>query len=128
MTARINLRVFLRREAVRTRGPAPNDTAPVLVTATLPRTQRVADVHSTAGVAAVGLPAGYPLDEARLRVGHPRCQPIGQAVRDRGLRGIRCRSAQTPFGAGRELAWIPATRVSRAHAETTTAFSKWFWG
>jgi len=127
VTARINPRTFLCGKPY---GPDDlrDDTAPVLVTATLPRAQRVADVHSAAGVAAVGLPSRYPFDAARRRIGHARCQPIGQAVHDRGLRGIRCRSAQTPFGAGRELAWFPATRASRAHAETVTAFGEWFWG
>jgi hypothetical protein len=126
VTARINLRIFLRGKPY---GPEDlrDDAAPVLVAASLPRGQRVADVHTAAGVAAVGLPARYPLDAAGRRVGHARCQRVGQAVYDRGLRGIRCRSAQTPFGAGRELAWFPASRVSRAHAETVTPFSEWFW-
>lgn len=127
VTARINLRQFIVRwpyepEDLR------DDTGPVLVTATLPRHQRVADAHSRAGVAALGLPETYPLDERGRLVPRESCQPLGVAVRERGLRGVRCRSAQAPDGAGRELAWFPATSRSRARALTVERFEEWFWG
>lgn len=125
VTARLNLRTFVagwpyEPEDLR------DDTGPVLVGAILPRDQRVADVHSRAGVAAVGLPPTYPLDRAGHPVGHDACQPVGVAVHGRGLRGIRCRSAQA--GAGRELAWFPATSRSRARRTVTRRFEDWFWG
>jgi hypothetical protein len=126
VTARINLRLFL---AGMPYGPEDlrDDTGPVLVHAVLPRSQRVADVHTPAGVAGVGLPSSYPLDGAGHVIGHQDCQRIGQAVKAAGLRGIRCRSAQSPLGAGRELAWFPATTRSRARAIQRTAFREWFW-
>jgi hypothetical protein len=126
VTARINLRRFIagwpyEPEDLR------DDTGPVLVAAVLPRRQRVADVHTPAGVRAVDLPATYPFDDAGRLVDHRVCQLIGVAARTRGLRGIRCRSAQTPLGAGRELAWFPASTTSRARLVDTLPFSTWFW-
>ncbi len=126
VTARINVRLFI---AGLPYGPEDlrDDTGPVLIGATLPRRQRVADVHTPEGVAAVGLPPSYPLDRAGDLIGHGVCQAIGQTARDRGLRGVRCRSAQSPFGAGRELAWFPATARSRARAVSRATFNEWFW-
>jgi hypothetical protein len=79
-------------------------------------------------VAAVGLPSTYPLDATGELVSDHTCQPIGAAAEARGLRGIRCRSARAPLGAGRELAWFPATDRSRARVVESRAFSRWFWG
>ncbi len=126
VTARINLRLFIGGLPY---GPEDlrNDTGPVLIHVVLPRRQRVADVHTPAGVRAVGLPPSYPLDGAGDLIGHPVCQPIGQGARAAGLRGVRCRSAQSPLGAGRELSWFPATVRSRAHAVRRVAFDDWFW-
>jgi hypothetical protein len=126
VTARLNLRAFIsgwpyEPEDLR------DETGPVLVGATLPRNQRVADVHSREGVEAVNLPASYPLDGRGNLVPHSRCQPIGQRAKDRGLQGVRCRSARAPDGAGRELAWFPATARSRAHQRTALRFERWFW-
>jgi hypothetical protein len=126
VTARLNLRLFIagwpfEPEDLR------DDTGPWLVSARLPRAQRVADVHSRQGVAAVGLPASYPLDVDGQIVGHDLCQPIGADAHRRGFRGVRCRSARTPDGAGRELAWFPATSRSRARLVDVTPFSAWFW-
>jgi hypothetical protein len=39
------------------------DNGPLLIGATLPRDQEVADAHSRRGVAALGLPVTFPLDE-----------------------------------------------------------------
>lgn len=126
VTARLNLRRFVgdwpyEPEDLR------DDTGPRLVAATLPRGQRVADVHTRQGVAAVRLPATYPLEGDGRVVDHERCQPIGQEAHDRGLRGVRCRSARAPDGAGRELAWFPATRRTRARAASVTPFESWYW-
>lgn len=126
VTARLNLRLFVRGwpyepEDLR------KDTGPVLIGATLPRDQRVADVHSRGGVVSVKLPATYPLDARGKLVPHVLCQAIGQEAKARGLRGVRCRSARAPDGAGRELAWFPATSRSRAARKTTLTFERWFW-
>ena len=126
VTARINVRLFITGwpyEAEDLR----DDTGPCLVAALLPRRQRVADVHTPEGVRAVGLPPGYPLDDVGRLVAHPPCQQIGVDVAGRGLRGVRCRSAQAPRGAGRELAWFPATARSRARQAETLPFADWFW-
>jgi len=124
-TARANLRAFVAAwpyepEDLR------NDSGPVLVGATLPRRQRVADVHSPAGVAAAGLPAGYPLADDGTPVPRERCQPIGVEAKDAGLRGVHARSAAA--AGGRELAWFPATARSRAHRTRTVRFADWYWG
>jgi hypothetical protein len=126
VTARINVRSFItgwpyEPEDLR------DDTGPLLIAALLPRRQRVADVHTPQGVRAVGLPAAYPLDHARQVVAHQHCHQVGVAAKNRGLRGIRCRSAQAPLGAGRELAWFPATTRSQARLIETLPFTDWFW-
>ncbi|MGD1011118.1 MAG: RES family NAD+ phosphorylase [Acidimicrobiales bacterium] len=126
VTARLNLRHFIAGwpfEPEDLRGEA----APCLVAAQLPRGQRVADLHTPAGVAAVGLPKSYPLDSAGRLVSHEVCQPIGTAVHALGLHGIRCRSARAPEGAARELAWFPAGPRSRARFVSSTAFEDWYY-
>jgi len=126
VTARLNLRSWAERwpwepEDLRA------DHAPVLVEARLPRDQIVADAHSPAGLASLGLPSTYPTGPDGELVAHDVCQPIGALVRSRGLRGVRCRSAQTPLGAGRELAWFPATKRSQATKLRVLHFADWFW-
>lgn len=126
VTARINLRAFIsgwpyEPEDLR------DDNGPVLVGATLPRRQRVCDAHSRAGVTAAGLPPTYPLDAAGRSVPRDRCQPIGAKVQAAGLRGVRARGAESSDGAGRELAWFPATARSRAKQVTTLPFDAWYW-
>src|SRR5690606_7333794 len=96
--------------------------------ATLPRNQVVADVHTPEGVAAAGLPATYPTGPDGELVPRRDCQPVGERARAEGLRGVRCRSAQAPHGAGRELAWFPATARSRAQLVRRIPFAGWFWG
>lgn len=126
VTARMNLDLFVAGWPY---GPEDlaDDTGPHLAVVALPRSQSVVDVHSPAGVAGVGLPASYPLDPAGAPVPHDRCQAVGTEVHDAGLRGIRCRSAQAPHGAGRELAWFPATARSRARLVERQVFTDWFW-
>lgn len=126
VTARINMQLFTEPWPY---GPEDlrDDTAPVLVEAVLPRQQRVADAHSPRGVSSLGLPASYPLDASGRAVPRSVCQPVGAAVHAARLRGVRSRSAQTALGAGRELAWFPATARSIARRGATFAFSDWFW-
>lgn len=127
VTARLNLRAFIRQwpyepEDLR------SDTGPVLVAATLPRGQRVADVHTRLGVAKAGLHDNYPFDLNGKPVAHDVCQPIGARARGADLRGVRTRSAQSRDGAGREIAWFPATRRSVAKRVRTLLFEHWYWG
>jgi hypothetical protein len=126
VTARLNLQMHVRQWPYEPEDLRP-DTAPVLVHCTLPAKQRVLDVHTPKGVAAVGLPASYPLAHNGDLVAHAECQPIGENARAAGLRGVRSRSAQSPMGAGRELAWFPATGRSRASVVKTQRFADWFW-
>jgi hypothetical protein len=127
VTARLNLDRFIADWPYE---PEDLDDAagPHLAVATLPREQVVADVHRPAGVAAVGLPATYPRDGDGGLVDHDTCREIGARVHAAGLRGIRCRSAQAPHGAGRELAWFPATSRSVARLRRRLPFTAWFWG
>ena len=93
-----------------------DDEAFVLVAATLARTQTGADAVTPAGLEALELPVTYPCDGSGEEVPHQLCQPLGARIRAGGLRGVWCRSASTPDGRGRELAWFPATRRSHAKA------------
>ena len=127
VTARMNLRAFVAAwpyepEDLR------DDTGPILVGATLPRQQTVCDAHSRDGVRAAGLPASYPLAADGIVVAHARCQPIGAAAKAGGLRGVRARCAQSRDGAGRDLAWFPATARSAAQPTQTLTFDAWFYG
>lgn len=126
VTARLNLALFTEAWPYRPEDLRP-EHAPVLVGATLPRQQRVADVHSPAGVRAAGLPPTYPLDGAGHRIERAVCQPIGEAIHAAGLRGVRCRSGTLPRGEGRELAWFPATRRSVAKITRRLPFADWYW-
>lgn len=127
VTARLNVDLFIANWPYE-----PEDlvdqNGPHLAAVRLPRNQTVADVHTAKGVAAVGLPLSYPKDGEGQLVGHHVCQAIGEQVRAAGRRGIRCRSAQAPHGAGRELAWFPATARSRARLVQRLPFTEWFWG
>lgn len=91
-----------------------DDAAYVLVAATLPRAQQSADAVTDSGLRALGLPPTYPLDRAGTPIGHATCQSVGMVLHGAALRGVWCRSACTSDGRGRELAWFPATRRSRA--------------
>lgn len=99
----------------------------VLITATLPSRQVVADAVTGLGVQALGLPQTYPLDASERVVSQETCQPIGAEIKEKGLRGVHARSAATPDGSGRELAWYPARRSSRAAAVgDPIPFSGWW--
>ncbi len=127
VTARLNIRAFVASwpyEPEDLRG----DTGPALVGALLPSGQQVADIHSPRGVSAVGLPSTYPADIKGATIGHDVCQPIGAAVQAVGYSGVRCRSAQSPNGAGRELAWFPDPTGAVAKETTRVAYLEWYWG
>jgi predicted GNAT superfamily acetyltransferase len=127
VTARLNVDRFIAEWPYE---PEDLDDAhgPHLAVATLPRGQVVADAHTAAGVRAAGLPVGYPLAADGTVVPHAACQVVGASARDDGLRGVYCRSARTEHGAGRELAWFPASARSRARLVRRLTFTEWFWG
>lgn len=124
-TARAQVDRLLQGQPVR-----PEDLADpgfVLVVATLPRGQEVADAASAEGLRALGLPEEYPYEGKGL-CGHDRCRPVGEAVHERGLRGVSCRSAALPDRTARELAWFPARRSSRATSVgDPLPFSAWWY-
>ena len=126
ITARLNLKRFIalwpyEPEDLR------DDTGPVLIEARLPSNQTVCDCHTRQGIAAAGLPSNYPHDPDGKAVPHVACQAVGMRAKSEGLRGVRARSAVTPDGAGRELAWFPAIVSSRAHLVQRLSFERWFW-
>ena len=126
-TARVNLRAFIAEwpyepEDLR------DDTGPILVCCSLPRRQVVCDLYTADGVRAAGLPDTYPLEKDGSLVPHARCWPIGARAKALGLRGVRARSAQSRNGAGRELAWFPASARSVTRWVRKLAFVEWFWG
>jgi len=107
--------------------PEDLDGPYVLVTVSLPRSQIVADAVTDAGIGSLGLPSTYPVLDDAL-VSHDRCQSIGAAVKLAGLRGVHARSAATPDGAGRELAWFPARPSSKARRVTPDKpFNDWWY-
>ena len=125
-TARAQIYRMLEGSPVR-----PDDLDPpyVLVTATLPSRQVVADAVTDVGLGALGLPDTYPLDPGGETVAHPTCQPIGAEVKTQNLRGIHARSAATPDGTSRELAWFPARPSSKATPiSDPLPFSNWWRG
>ena len=111
-TARLQIERMLEGSPVRM--DDLGDDAFVLVAATLPRSQRCAGACSPEGLQALGLPESYPQAGDGTTVAREVCQPIGAEIREIGLRGVWCRSARRPDGTGRELAWFPATRRSKA--------------
>lgn len=110
-TARAQIRQMLEGSPVR---PEDIDQGYVLITATLPTRQDVADGITDEGIRALGLPRTYPLNGSGHIVDHDVCQPIGEDIEEHGLRGIHARSAAISDGSGRELAWFPARPSSRA--------------
>lgn len=124
-TARAQIARMLDGSPVR-----PDDLDPpyVLVTATLPSRQVVADAVTDVGLDALGLPATYPMDSKGDAIPHIVCQPIGSIVKDEGLRGVHTRSAAIADGTGRELAWFPARPSSKATAiGDPRPFSEWWY-
>ena len=126
MTARLNVQLFTAAWPYEPEDLRP-EHAPLLVGVTLPRSQRVADIHTPGGVDAASLPTTYPRDQDGNQVGHEVCQTVGKTVHTAGLRGIRSRSATSPLGEGRELAWYPASARSHPTITQTRTFMHWYW-
>ncbi|MEN8238433.1 MAG: RES family NAD+ phosphorylase [Actinomycetota bacterium] len=110
-TARAQIYHMLEGSPVR---PEDLDPPYVLITATLPSRQVVADAVTDVGLRALGLSETYPVDVNGEVVPRSTCQPIGRVVKDQGLRGVHALSAATYDGTGRELAWFPARTASKA--------------
>lgn len=123
-TARANLRrLFVDRSV---EFDDLRDDAPfVLVAATLPGRQDVADLRSAEALLERGLPATYPLDAGGAEVGSDRTCPVGEEVHAAGLRGIWCISAATPDGSGRELVWFPASSARATALADPFPFADW---
>ena len=102
------------------------DDAPfVAVPVHLPSRQRVADATTDLGLMALGLPRTYPRKSRGGSVGWASCRRAARVVRAARLRGVLARSAATPDGGGRELAWFPG-RGSRAQpAGEPRVFAEW---
>lgn len=98
-----------------------------LVSATLPRSQDVAEAVSAEGLEALGLPPTYPRYGNGRPIRHDVCQPIGAQVYEAGLRGVHARSAADDRGDGRELAWFPARSSSRATLVRRLRFQDWWY-
>lgn len=119
-TARANVRrLFVGQPA------QPEDldpaAAPVLVQVTIPDGLAL-DATSTIGLAAIGLPDTFPLDDAGGLIQHQLCQPHGVASLEAGHDGVLARSAAP--GGTQELAWFPLGRLPAV--DTTESFDTWF--
>lgn len=123
-TARSQVEAMLAGSPI---GPDDLDRGFDLVLATLPRAQDVADAVSSAGLQALGLPVTYPRHVNGRPVQREACQPAGAEAHRQGLRGVRARSALTPDGSGRELAWYPARKSSIATLVSRLPFRDWWY-
>ncbi|MDA8434556.1 MAG: hypothetical protein M0Z98_01065 [Actinomycetales bacterium] len=102
------------------------DDAPfVLVPVRLPTRQRVADATTDTGLVALGLPRTYPRRARGGEVPWSDCRRAARATRAAGLRGVHARSAATPDGSGRELAWFPASGARARPAGPALDFAEW---
>ena len=121
--ARAQVRHRLEPRGIRPEDLEPDD-GPMLVHTRVPDDQYV-DAVSAEGLAELGLPATYPVDERGEAIPHAVCQPIGQAAWDAGERGIACRSAArtAPPGA-EELAFFARRRL---RVQRTERFAYWYW-
>jgi hypothetical protein len=102
------------------------DDAPfVLVPVALPARQRVADATTDTGLVALGLPRSYPRGTRGGEVPWSACRRAAHDVRAAGLRGVSARSAATPDGSGRELAWFPASGARARASGPALDFVEW---
>jgi hypothetical protein len=101
------------------------DAPYVVVPVALPGRQRVADASTDTGLVALGLPRTYPRRPRGGEVRWSACRRAARDVRAAGLRGVSARSAATPNGSGRELAWFPAAGAHARAAGSPVEFAKW---
>ncbi len=75
-------------------------------------TGSMADAHTDSGLAALGLPPTYPLDQNAETVTHSVCQKIGDELFLHGVDGVCARSAARSASRNNlELAWYARGRV-----------------
>jgi hypothetical protein len=84
------------------------------------------DCVTDAGLAAVGLPAEYPLHPDGSAVGHAECRPVGAAARDAGRPGVACRSAAPGAPAGAEELAVFDTAAGGVVMTGRRPFADWF--
>lgn len=106
-------------------GDLADDAPFVLVSATLPERQRVADAASDTGLRSIGLPASYPSRPHGGKVPWRDCRRAARAVRGAALRGVLARPAVADAGTGRELAWFPAARAHATMVGRPIPFARW---
>lgn len=87
------------------------------------------DAVSDDGLAACGLPEGYPDDGTGATVPWTDCEPIGRQAFEEGLDGVHCRSAAPAATlADLELAHIPRTgRGDALNLQDRLGFADWYW-
>jgi hypothetical protein len=103
---------------------------PVLMEFSLGRSpgRRFIDAVSTAGLAALGLPASYPRTEHGAMVPRARCRTVGARAYAAGEAGIACRSAAEAARAawiGEELALFDRAS-GQAVPGNRRAFADWY--
>lgn len=122
-TARANVtRLFVGRPY----GPLNLDpnAAPDLIDVEVPGGE-VVDVVTTEGIAELGLPDSYPVDELGKTVPHETTQPIGQRAWDAGELGIAARSA-APGAERRDEELAIFDRGLRLKQTRRRRFSDWW--
>jgi hypothetical protein len=85
------------------------------------------DLVSEQGLDAVGLPAGYPLDDEGA-ITHERCHPIGQAAYDAPLAAIACRSAATGAATTDEELAVFDRDAGLVTETSRRSFTEWYLG
>jgi hypothetical protein len=85
------------------------------------------DCVSDEGLAAVGLPASYPLDPAGVSVGWETCRPIGQAAYSDGAPRIACRSAVAGATAQDEELGVFDREAANVAITDRRPFADWYW-
>jgi hypothetical protein len=85
------------------------------------------DCLSDEGLAAVGLPAGYPLDPAGVSIRWDTCQPIGQAAYSAGAPGIACRSGVSGATAHDEELGVFDHEAANVAMTDRRPFAEWYW-
>lgn len=121
--ARAQLRHKLEPRGIRPEDLEP-DQGPVLVHTHVPH-ERYVDAINEKGLAALGLPATYPMEDGGRPIQHADCQPIGQQAWDAGERGIACWSAAETAPPGAEELAFFARRALERHS--SDRFVDWYW-
>jgi RES domain-containing protein len=84
------------------------------------------DAVTAGGLAALGLPSTYPLDETGKVVEWEPCQQVGHAMYEAGESGMACISA-APNASGEELALFARDGQPPATLVRIQTFDDWYW-